>query len=507
MRLFDFIGAAAVAGWLGLIGFYVWHTYFADEAEDIGSGVVIREGESWMLLTREDEEVGYIHETRTRLDDELGWLLEYDLLMNVSMLGVNQFIKTNIKASVDTSAYLKQFNATIEAASTQFKMEGRVEGTTVTMSMDLAGQLREQKLELKEAPRLSNSAVNALVAAEKLTPGQRFEQQYFDPTVLGMTTMTFEYVREHEVAVFDQKIPTRHFRQIVAGNELDVYVDDNGEVYIQEFPFRIIGARVPNELGQSRASAMKREFRDKKDSVDLSVETAVGLLKGVDQVFSKNNSEFLISDIPEGVILSLDSGEQRAVQKKAVQAIVDTAQKGEREELTTDGEAKLLESSLRIDHKSGAFAELLPDEQKDKTSTLRAETLARALRDRMKNKGEVSIQTASQALEKGEGDCTELSLVLVAALRHHGIPARFVSGVRESEGKLIPHQWVQYWNGGEYIDIDLTTDTLMPGTNQIQLFTHTEPEHPEYVHVLDQIKIEPVAEPGENTAGTPSDFN
>ena len=130
---------------------------------------------------------------------------------------------------------------------------------------------------------------------------------------------------------------------------------------------------------------------------------------------------------------------------------------------------------------------------RDGAPTLRAAPLAKRVHDLIEPRGTVAIQTASQVLETGEGDCTEYALAFVAALRHHGIPARFVSGVKMDEsGKFIPHQWVQYWNDSEFVDVDLTTPTMLVGAGHIQLFNHALPEHPQFVHALDQLTIEPL---------------
>ncbi len=508
MRLFDLIGAAAVVGWLALVSAYVWQTYFADNTVDFGGEVVLHEGQSWMLLTREGRDVGYIHETRTELDNDAGWLLEYDLLMNVQMLGINQFLKTNIKASVDPNAYLNQFNAKIAAASTEFVVEGTVEGSTVTMSTVIAGKPREQKIDLGQRPRLANSAVNELIASENLTPGQRFEQEYFDPTKMGMTSIVFEYVREHEVDVYEEKHQTYHFRQIVAGNELDVYVDKRGEVYIQEFPFRIIGARVPEELGQSRAQAMRRDFKERKKNgdtsggVDLGVESALGMMQGTGGIASPR---YRLGNLPADVTLDLDSRSQLVTQRSAETVVVDTSLQAQPEAAGLAEKEALLEGSLRVDIEAEVFTTMLKGSDAA-TPTLKAEELARQIQSRITAAPNVGIQTASQVLETGEGDCTEYSLAYVAALRANGVPARFVFGAKPSDGKMIPHQWVQYWNGGEFVDVDLTEKSMLPLSGQLQLFTGPEPEHPHYVAILDQIEIEPLADASKG-AGTKSDFN
>lgn len=515
MRLFDVIGAVAVVAWCALVGSFVDQEYFAANAAGVDSSVVFKEGSSWMLLTREEQEVGYIHEARTPVDSG-GWLLEYDILFNVSMLGVDQFLRTEIKASVDPDARLEQFSAEIITGATSFSLTGEVQGKTVVMKMDLAGEMREQKLTLTEAPRLANSALNQLVAqGDKLTPGARFEQEYFDPTVMGMTKMVFEFVRPHEVAVYEETVSTYHFRQIVSGTELDVYVDKNGEVYIQEFPLRIVGSRMPPELGRARAQSLRREFEtsQKSGGVDLSVETAVGLFKGTEGIGAltpKSPSKYAITNIPEDVVLELSSGEQAVIEKSQTSATVDTSMKGDSPTLSDEQLEPYLQSSLRIDGDAEVFDDLVASELPD-SLTLRAEKIGRAVKSRMTTSGEVGIQTASQALEKGSGDCTEYSLVLVAALRRHGVPARFVSGVKRDEKKnFIPHQWVQYWTGSGFVDIDATTDTLLPGLAQVQLFTHAQPEHPAFVHILDQINIEPLdlEAPADRTGeGADGDFN
>ncbi len=379
--------------------------------------------------------------------------------------------------------------------------------------MDLGGKTREQRIELQQEPRLSNSALNQLVAQDDLEPGTTFEEKFFDPTSMGMTTMTFEYVRPHEVEVYDEKIPTHHFRQIVGGNELDVYVDDKGEVYVQEFPFRIIGARMPAELGRARAQALRRKFEEQVASgeigaFDLSMEAAVGLLKegtapGI------GHRRYRINGIPEGVALQLDSARQSVVSKKQTMAVVDTSKSGSaNDDLTDELREEYLAATLRIDSDAEVFANLVGDIADSPTST--AEALARAIKKRITPRGDVAVQAASQVLENGDGDCTEFALALVAALRAHDIPARFVSGVKKTDEGFVPHQWVQYHDGDEWVDADATTDTLLPGSGHLQLFTHAAPEHREYIHVLDQVTVEPIGQPESDETvgvGKESDFN
>ena len=55
--------------------------------------------------------------------------------------------------------------------------------------------------------------------------------------------------------------------------------------------------------------------------------------------------------------------------------------------------------------------------------------------------------SAAAALERGEGVCQDQAQVLIACLRAHGIPARYVSGYLGSahSGETASHAWVEAW--------------------------------------------------------------
>ncbi len=68
--------------------------------------------------------------------------------------------------------------------------------------------------------------------------------------------------------------------------------------------------------------------------------------------------------------------------------------------------------------------------------------------------------TAIEALQNRSGDCTEFAVLLAAAARARGIPARLASGLvyagRFSGKKDVfsPHMWVQAWIGDRWVSFD-----------------------------------------------------
>lgn len=71
-----------------------------------------------------------------------------------------------------------------------------------------------------------------------------------------------------------------------------------------------------------------------------------------------------------------------------------------------------------------------------------------------------SYDSASTAWQSRSGDCTEFAVLLAAAARARGIPARLATGVAYSSrltGQshvFSPHMWVQAWNGKRWTSYD-----------------------------------------------------
>jgi hypothetical protein len=71
-----------------------------------------------------------------------------------------------------------------------------------------------------------------------------------------------------------------------------------------------------------------------------------------------------------------------------------------------------------------------------------------------------SYQSATRALDSRGGDCTEFAVLLAAAARARGIPARVVAGLSYASRFLdrphafVPHMWVQAWDGTRWTSYD-----------------------------------------------------
>ncbi|MFT8395680.1 transglutaminase family protein [Propionibacterium sp.] len=83
--------------------------------------------------------------------------------------------------------------------------------------------------------------------------------------------------------------------------------------------------------------------------------------------------------------------------------------------------------------------------------------------------------TATEAWAAGKGVCQDYTHLMIGALRHLGIPCRYVSGYVMgaddpqigTEHKGQSHAWVQWWNGS-WVGYDPTNDVI-PGEYHVQV--------------------------------------
>ncbi|MDH4394479.1 MAG: transglutaminase family protein [Limnobacter sp.] len=101
-------------------------------------------------------------------------------------------------------------------------------------------------------------------------------------------------------------------------------------------------------------------------------------------------------------------------------------------------------------------------------------TLAHAVADKVQyTKGSTTVADSAQvAFENGKGVCQDHAHVMLACLRAHGIPARYVSGYRYSDSapEFASHAWVDVYNLDKHawLSVDATHRSLA-GENHCRL--------------------------------------
>lgn len=266
LKLFDKIGIVVVAVWVGLAGFYIYHTQ-----SSAGSGssqrsdqFAMREGGTWLVLRRHERDAGFVHQTRTELAD--GWLLEHDTYMVVDLFGSPQLLDASVKTRLDIDGFLRQFTTEIHTSGGLFKATGRVEGDTLHLSQTLGEEADSETLTLDEPVRMAPNALNTLRASAELRPGESYRGRYVDPYLAALVDVEMRYIEHRELEVYDETFPADHFRKKAGETrELDFYIDEDADLLIRAFPLRMTGARIPAALGKTRSASIRRQLDKRRE--------------------------------------------------------------------------------------------------------------------------------------------------------------------------------------------------------------------------------------------------
>ena len=82
------------------------------------------------------------------------------------------------------------------------------------------------------------------------------------------------------------------------------------------------------------------------------------------------------------------------------------------------------------------------------------------------------FSTPTEAIQQQAGDCKAHVILLIAALREHGVPARAASGLRivkaGDEIVAIYHMWCEAWMGDRWLPLDPFVGSLGVGVDHIK---------------------------------------
>ena len=98
------------------------------------------------------------------------------------------------------------------------------------------------------------------------------------------------------------------------------------------------------------------------------------------------------------------------------------------------------------------------------------------------------------------------SRLLAEALRRIEIPAQMIYGFERADSKMVPHYWVQYFDGIRLVDLDPSRPTLLAGTAQVQLGASVQVDRAVYEDLFGLLIIERTPLQGPAITA-PSDFN
>jgi transglutaminase-like putative cysteine protease len=101
----------------------------------------------------------------------------------------------------------------------------------------------------------------------------------------------------------------------------------------------------------------------------------------------------------------------------------------------------------------------------------------------------ISVPSAVQVLEAGQGDCNEHTVLYVAMARSLGLPARTAVGLVYLRGSFYYHAWPEVWLG-EWVAVDPTFGDAPADAAHLRFIVGGLAQQVEIVRLIGRLRID-----------------
>lgn len=244
-RLFDFFGvisvlafAAAIAADYGELAWPAREIELEPAAAELADG--FRPGVAWYGLYQRDAKVGFLRIDRRRRGD--GFEMRSRTVLEISMAGRRHPLAVDVDASLDGAMAVRRFEVTVSGDLVRVAAEGRWSDDRLELVVR-AGDSEQRRTVRRDRPPVLDVNLGAQLMRQRPAPGERLRFDQFDPLTLSTTTVELEYLGRDRIAVVDAEVPAHRLRQRVAGQWLQIWVNDLGEVLREELPIGLVAVR------------------------------------------------------------------------------------------------------------------------------------------------------------------------------------------------------------------------------------------------------------------------
>ena len=511
MRPFDIVGIIAVLSWVGWMGFMVISSgedglgeverlELSDEDRKAGW----RDGVEWQGIYLKDQKVGYVRLKKWR--EAAGHFIESDMVMHLTVMRTRQKITTKMRARLSADLVLETFELDIKSGPADMRMEGRVEGTRVHMSIDSGGGIQEETIELKEPPRLSAS-LKPLLMRSDLKAGDQMAMSFFDPASMTERDLVFEYRGKEKMVIMDHELDAYHFTQRMGGIQFDLWTNSIGEVLREDLPMGLVGLRESSvEARYGVASGTVSSTEDMVDAVSVVTSGRAFPQAAREVVLELSGLNFEGLDLdggrqswapsPDRISgrLTLKLEDMAVGRGKTIGEVAQLAEgKGSLAEVlkaAVSPELMIQSDNSTLVHGAYNAAGASPADIHEKEVLEIAERISTWAYEHIKKESVVGVPSALETLRTLRGDCNEHTTLVVGLLRALGVPARPTVGIAylPDRDRFFYHAWVEVWDGG-WVAIDPTFGQFPADIGHVRFVVGGLSEQVEMFRVIGQLKM------------------
>jgi len=420
-------------------------------------------GERWFGIYFNDDRTGFAHVTVKEVPT--GYQVASDSSVKMAGFGFSREASVRERYLVGKDLSLKSFQVTQTIDGSPMELVGRVNGKTITLTVELKGNRTEKILPVKDTV-YPPAVLNVYPLFKAVKAGTELKVAMFDPEAVAAKQVTITVVGFETV----NGSTTLHLRNdLYPFVDNDIWVDISGNTLRESVRDGWIETRVES-AADAQAFLSEAAIAKKDLLVDFSL---VPVDRPIERPAELVSLTLELSGFAQDLPL-LTSPVQKAERLEGAKVLfaIDNA-------LPRDAAATTGEESRDMQPYLAATDRILadtPEILRLKTEILcgteeprtAVEKLVRWVADSVED-AITDSQSPLETLAKGSGNCQSHARLYASLARAAGIPTRYVSGIVYAEGKgFLYHSWAESYVG-YWLPVDPTFREVPANPTHIQL--------------------------------------
>ncbi|MFP4624777.1 MAG: transglutaminase-like domain-containing protein, partial [Gemmatimonadota bacterium] len=437
----------------------------------------------------------------SRLDTTAGGFTFEDILnLEIPAMGARQLATVRTRARLGPALQLEAFDFLLESEIGEFRVRGDArDDSTLALTLDAGAREQASAVRLDRSLTLPVALPMRMAAAGRLDVGAEYSARVFDPSTLSDRAVTVEVTGRDELVIPDSvarnqrtgrwltwsydTIPVWVVEERYGGVRVTSWLDEDGRLVQAESPMGFVVKRVPYELAEqawrdARATPVSAGYGAVIENTAIAANVDLtGAEERVRRLAVRLRNVDLEGFDLEGGRQSL-RGDTLVVERestlRADYALPYRLEGGEADRSrTADGARDGVDAAA-----PGAFfgppgpeslaptpliqsddPRIVGAAREAAAGETRPAVVARRLTEwvyeRLEKEITLSVPSAVQVLELGQGDCNEHTVLYVALARALGLPARTAVGLVHLNGRFYYHAWPEVWLDG-WVAVDPT---------------------------------------------------
>ena len=436
--------------------------------------------EEWAGIFIHGERIG--HSFTKILHSDTGLTVENLTRMTLIMMNQPRTLTTHVFAHTDKDYTLKDYSLELRNGIQQ-RVEGKIIGKELHLTSYTQGKPYTQTIELKEKPYFPD-AIEQVIKAKNLKPGDEIEIPYFDPTTQSSATARVSMKGTEQVDVLGvTKTGTRIELSFMGINSV-LWLDDDYKLVKESSP--AMGLEI---IPLSKAQALAEITPDK--AFDLITFFSVKLEKPTPNPRTLSYLKVEMQDISiEDLDLHDDYQKLISTQPIVIESTLPRLANLPDLNIPIGAQKRYLEPSAYIQ----CTDQRIIDEAKrmigEGDNAIEAVAkLVNGVYNLLEKNPTASLPSALDVLKMKKGDCNEHAILFTALARAAGIPTKIYVGLANLDGyAYYYHAWCAVWLG-TWVPVDPTFNEFPADVGHLKLKEGEIAEQAVVLKVVGKLKI------------------